>query len=62
MLTKLTTFIARRLGVWSPHEVPAPFQGRIEAANLDYDVLPLSRGAFGNVSISIYLPRDRMLI
>ena len=49
--------IARLFGLWSPHELPAPLHGRID--DTDYDVQPLSGG---NVSVSIYLPRDRMLI
>ena len=50
-------FIARLLGLWSPHELPTPLHGRI--GDTDYDVQPLSGG---NVSVSINLPRDRMLI
>ena len=57
MLTRFTKFLARRLGLWSPHELPAPFRGRIHGA--DYDVQPLSGGM---VSISIGLPRERMRV
>jgi len=53
----LVKFIARLLGLWSPHELPAPFRGRIKG--VDYDMHPLSGGT---VSISVYLPRSRMRI
>jgi len=50
-------FIARVLGLWKPEELPEPCSGRI--LDVAYDVRPLSRGM---VSISMYLPRDRMVI
>ncbi len=49
--------IARILGLWKPHELPAPSSGRIH--DVAYDLRPLPRGM---VSISMYLPRDRMVI
>ena len=51
----LARYIARLLGLL--HELPGPFHGRI--ANVDYDVQPLSRGM---VSISISLPRAKMVV
>ena len=50
-------FIARLLGLWSPHELPTPLHGRI--GETDYDAQPLPGG---NVSVSICLPRDQMRI
>ena len=50
-------FIARVLGLWKPHELPELCSGRIH--DVPYDVRPLSRGM---VSISMYLPRNRMVI